>query len=273
MNSEATNADSLSGPHFLQVGDVRLELLVKGEGRPLLLLHGMDGIEAMAPLVDLLAATHKVYAPSHPGFGGSDLPRSFSTVDDIAYFYLDLLDQLDLRDVLVAGFSFGGWIAAEMLVKNSGRLALAVLGAPFGIETAHRKDRRVVDIFMCDGGTVERKSQVTPAQKLDLAALPEDVLERRVRNAEATMLYGWSPYMCNPKLRHRLHRVATPTLLLWGEDDAIAPLDYGRDYAALIPQAVFEAIPNCGHRIYVDSVEAAARSINTFAQRAVAAAA
>ncbi|WP_159107250.1 alpha/beta fold hydrolase [Azospirillum sp. B4] len=257
----------------MHVGDVRLELLIKGEGKPVLLLHGMDGVEALTPLIDLLAATHKIYAPSHPGFGGSDLPRSFSTVDDIAYFYLDLLDQLDLRDVLIAGFSFGGWVAAEMLVKNSGRLALAVLGAPFGIETAHRTDRRVLDIFMCDGGTVERKSQVTPVPSHDLATLPEEVLERKVRNAEATMLYGWSPYMCNPKLRHRLHRVTTPTLVLWGEEDAIAPLDFGRDYAALIPQAVFEAIPNCGHRIYVDSPEAAARSIDSFAQRAVAAAA
>lgn len=273
MNSEAANAGSPSSTQFLQVGDVRLEMLIKGEGKPLLLLHGMDGVEALAPLIDRLASTHKVYAPSHPGFGGSDLPRSFSTVDDLGYFYLDLLDQLDLREVLLAGFSFGGWVAAEMLVKNSARIALSVLGAPFGIETANRKDRRVVDIFMCDGGTLERKSQVTPAPRLDLAALPEETLERRVRNAEATMLYGWSPYMCNPKLRHRLHRITTPTLVLWGEDDAIASLDYGRDYASLIPQALFETIPECGHRIYVDRSDVAARSIDGFARRVVAVAA
>lgn len=273
MNSEAADALSPSGTRFLQVGDVRLEMLVKGEGRPLLLLHGMDGVEALAPLIDRLSATCKVYAPSHPGFGGSDLPRSFSTVDDLGYFYLDLLDQLDLRDVFLAGFSFGGWIAAEMLVKNSDRVALSVLGAPFGIETANRKTRRVVDIFVQDGGTVEHRSQVTPVAKLDAASLPEEVLERRVRNAEATMLFGWSPYMCNPKLRHRLHRITTPTLVLWGEDDAIASLDYGRDYAALIPGAAFETLSGCGHRIYVDRPDAAADSIHNFARRAVTAAA
>lgn len=273
MNSEAANAFSLSGTQFLQVGGVRLEMLVKGEGRPLLLLHGMDGVEALLPLIDRLSITHKVYAPSHPGFGGSDLPRAFSTVDDLGYFYLDLLEQLDLRDVLLAGFSFGGWVAAEMLVKNSERVALAVLGAPFGIETADRRTRRVVDIFMQDGAAVERQSQVTPVPKLELAALPDEVLERRVRNAEATMLFGWSPYMCNPKLRHRLHRVTAPTLVLWGADDAIASLDYGRDYAALIFGATFETIPDCGHRIYVDRPDAAAASIDGFAQRAVATAA
>lgn len=273
MNSEAADALSPSGTRFLQVGDVRLEMLVKGEGRPLLLLHGMDGIEAMAPLIDLLATSYRVYAPSHPGFGGSDLPRAFSTVDDLGYFYLDLLDQLDLRNVVLAGFSFGGWIAAEMLVKNNERIALSVLGAPFGIETANRKTRRVLDIFVQDGRSVEAKSQLTPVPKLDLAALPEEVLERRVRNAEATMLFGWSPYMCNPKLRHRLHRVATPTLVLWGQEDAIASLDYGRDYAALIPGAGFETIEGSGHRIYVDRPDAAASSIEAFVQRAVSVAA
>lgn len=273
MNSEAADALSPSGTRFLQVGDVRLEMLVKGEGRPLLLLHGMDGIEAMAPLIDLLSSSYRVYAPSHPGFGGSDLPRAFSTVDDLGYFYLDLLDQLDLRNVVLAGFSFGGWIAAEMLVKNNERIALSVLGAPFGIETANRKTRRVVDIFVQDGRSVDARSQLTPVPKLDLAALPEEVLERRVRNAEATMLFGWSPYMCNPKLRHRLHRITTPTLVLWGQEDAIASLDYGRDYAALIPGAGFETIPDCGHRIYVDRPDAAASSIEAFVQRAVSVAA
>ncbi|MFV3075335.1 alpha/beta fold hydrolase [Niveispirillum fermenti] len=255
------------------MGGVRLEMLVKGEGRPLLLLHGMDGVEALFPLIDLLSATHTVYAPSHPGFGGSDLPRSYSTVDDLGYFYLDLLDQLDLHDVVLAGFSFGGWIAAEMLVKNNGRVALSVLGAPFGIETADRTTRRVLDIFVQDGGTLERQSQLTPAPRLDLAAMPEEVLERRVRNAEATMLFGWSPYMCNPKLRHRLHRVTVPTLVLWGEDDAIASLDYGRDYAALIPGSTFETIPECGHRIYVDRPDMAARRIGDFARGGAAVAA
>lgn len=272
MNSEAADALSPSGTRFLQVGDVRLEMLVKGEGRPLLLLHGMDGVEALAPLIERLSATYRVFAPSHPGFGGSDLPRSFSTVDDLAYFYLDLLAQLDLRDVVLAGFSFGGWIAAEMLVKNNERIALSVLGAPFGIETADRKTRRVLDIFVQDARTVEARSQVTPVPKLDLSALPEEVLERRVRNAEATMLFGWSPYMCNPKLRHRLHRVTTPTLMLWGKEDAIASLEYGRDYAALIPGAGFETIEECGHRIYVDCPDVAASSIDNFVQRAIAAA-
>lgn len=273
MNSETADALSLYETQYLQVGGVRLEVLVKGEGRPLLLLHGMDGVEALLPLIDRLSAMYKVYAPSHPGFGGSDLPRAFSTVDDLAYFYLDLLEQLDLRDVVLAGFSFGGWIAAEILVKNSGRIALSVLGAPFGIETASRKTRRVADIFMQDGAAVEQRSQVTAVPAPDLASLPEVVLERRVRNAEATMLYGWSPYMCNPKLRHRLHRVLVPTLFLWGEQDAIASLEYGRDYAALIFGSTFETVPDCGHRIYIDRPDLAAQRIDNFARSAVTAAA
>ena len=224
----------------------------------------MDGVEGSAALIDLLAQKFTVYAPSHPGFGASDLPRHFSTVDDLSYFYLDFMEAFGLTDVTLVGFSFGGWVAAEMLVKDASRISRAVLGAPLGLPTADRREQIVTDIFMLDRSEAEAHLQFTPAPLKDASALSEQELGRRARNAEAVTLYGWSPYLYNPKLKQRLHRIKLPTLVLWGEEDRLAPTAYGDGFVTNIANATFETIPSCGHRIYTDTPEAAAERIVNF---------
>jgi pimeloyl-ACP methyl ester carboxylesterase len=271
MSAQALPADFLSEATQVDIRGLQLELIVKGKGAPLLFLHGMEGVENCARMIDLLARDFTVYAPSHPGFGASELPRAFSTIDDLAYFYLDLLEHFDLRDVTVAGFSFGGWLAAEILVKNSSRVAKLVLGAPLGLRTAERRTHHVTDLFMLDPKQVDATLQVSEPAKVNLAELPEPRLERIARNAEAVSLFGWSPYLYNPKLHLRLHRVDVSTLVLWGEKDRFAPLDYAKSFVAKLPNGRLETLADCGHRIYVDRPDAAAAAIVKFAsQRAQA---
>lgn len=272
MNAEAPlPADLLSEARLVAIQGLKLELVVKGTGAPLLFLHGMDGVEGCAGLIDLLARDFTVHAPSHPGFGASELPRAFSTVDDLAYFYLDLLDHFDLRNVTVVGLSLGGWIAAEMLVKDTSRVARLVLGAPLGLRTADRRAMHVTDLFMLDPKQVDATMQVRAAGgSPNPATLPEPQLERIARNAEAVCLFGWSPYLYDPKLHLRLHRIRVPTLVLWGEEDRLAPLDYGKRFAAHLVQAQWQTLPACGHRIHVDCPDAAAAAIVNFAPAAAA---
>ena len=85
------------------IAGVRIELIKRGTGRPLLLLHPAIGVKSADRAIEELARSFTVIAPSHPGFGRSELPRAMTTVDDLAYFYLDVMDALDLRDVVLAG--------------------------------------------------------------------------------------------------------------------------------------------------------------------------
>ena len=268
MSAQAISADFLSAAKLTDIRGLQLELIVKGKGAPLLFLHGMDGVESCAKIIDLLARDFTVYAPSHPGFGASELPRGFSTVDDLAYFYLDLLEHFDLRDVTVVGFSLGGWLAAEILVKNSSRVAKLVLGAPLGLRTAERRNNMVTDLFMLDPKQVDATLQASAPANVNLAELSEPALERIARNAEAVSLFGWSPYLYNPKLQQRLHRIDVPTLVLWGEQDRFAPLDYAKTFAAQLQNGRLETLADCGHRIYVDRPDAAASAIVKFAASA-----
>ena len=120
------------------INGVTLEATERGQGRPILFLHPGIGIDANAPVLDALAKGGHVIAPTHPGFGKSELPKGMSTVDDLSYFYLDLIEQRGLRDVLVVGVGMGGWIAAEMAVKSTERLSALVLGNPVGIKEIGR---------------------------------------------------------------------------------------------------------------------------------------
>src|SRR5262247_3636772 len=115
------------------VDGVRLPMVERGQGRPLLWLHGEEGLDPQAAFLEGLAAHGRVLAPSHPGFGHSPDVETIDTVDDLAYLYLDLLAEQDLRGVTLIGFSLGGWVAAEMTVKSTERLAGLILVAPLGI--------------------------------------------------------------------------------------------------------------------------------------------
>ena len=116
-----------------------------GKGPPLLYLHGANGASAWLPFMEQLAQRFDVIVPEHPGFGGSDMPDWLDNVGDLAYFYLDMIDELGLDDVHLVGSSLGGWIAAELAVRSSARLKTLVLSAPAGI---HVKGVSKGDIFL-----------------------------------------------------------------------------------------------------------------------------
>src|SRR6195256_5869012 len=115
-------------PSTITVDGIRVDMIERGSGRPLLFLHPGIGIDASAPVLDRLAAGGRLLAPSHPGFGASEAPKHITTVDDLSYFYLHLMDQLDLRDATVVGVSFGAWVAAAIAAKVPPRGARPALG-------------------------------------------------------------------------------------------------------------------------------------------------
>ena len=205
-------------------------------------------------------------APSHPGFGGTDLPANFSTIDDLAYFYLDLLDELDLTDVVLCGASFGGWLAMEMAIKSTARLSRLVLADAVGVKFGSRDTRDIADLFALTPAEIPPLLFHDVARfAVDYTKVPEPQLARIARNREAFTLFSWSPTLYDPKLRQRLHRVDLPTLVLWGANDRVVNLDYGRALAGTLPSASLEVIPSCGHLPHVEQVATFADHVVRFA--------
>jgi pimeloyl-ACP methyl ester carboxylesterase len=249
----------------ISVNGIRIELIERGAGRPLLFLHPGIGIEPDAPVLEHLATRVRVIAPTHPGFGGSEAPRSFDTVDDLAYFYLDFMQALDLRNVALVGVSFGGWIAAEIAIKSTAQISHLVLANPVGIKVGSREHRDIADIFAMNEDDFIAIAYHDPAAgKRDYKAMPDAQVRNAARNREATARYAWSPFMHDPKLMGRLPRIRIPTLFLWGTRDRVLCEDYGRAYCAAIPGARFERIERAGHFAHIEQPGEFAEKIFAF---------
>lgn len=253
---------------MIDVRGTQIELFRAGSGAPLLFLHGLDGLEGAAAILAELARSFTVYAPSHPGFGGSAQRDGLTRVDDLGYFYLDMMDQLGLDQSIIVGTSFGGWLAAEILTKEPRRASSLILVSPFGIRTAERRDHHVADIFILSRQELGARMQVgEPGPLQNMMKLPEAPLRRALRNDEAASLYGWTPYMCNPQLADRLHRISCPTLVVWGAEDAIMSQTYRDNYTEALPQAQIESLAAAGHRVHGDQPQQLAARIIDFAGR------
>jgi pimeloyl-ACP methyl ester carboxylesterase len=257
--------DSPESPVTEKIAGANIEILRRGKGRPVLFLHPHIGMHGSGPFIEHLARHAQVVAPSHPGYGHSELPKGMSTVDDMSYFYLDLIEELDLRELVIVGASFGGWIAAEIATKTTERLSRLVLIGAVGAKFGERDKSDILDIFSTPRSRWEELSFRDPAVWLrDYESLPEDELTAMARNREATALFAWNPYMYNPKLRSRLHRIRIPTLVLWGAQDGFAPPAYGRTFCAAIPGAKFEEVAEAGHFPHMEQPEAAAKRVIEF---------
>ena len=225
----------------------------RGSGRPILVLHGGGGPQSVSSFAEALSARAYVLTPIHPGFAGEPRPQWFNSIDDLALTYLELLERLDLCDVMVVGFSIGGWIASELAVRDTTRLSSIVLVDAVGIEV---EGHAIADVFPLTPDELSALSYHNPAAfRIDPATLSPDQVAARAANFQALGVYGQEPGMHDPKLRRRLGRVRIPALVVWGESDGVVDADYGRAYAQSLPNARFKLIPEAGHVPQIEQPE------------------
>jgi pimeloyl-ACP methyl ester carboxylesterase len=175
------------------------------------------------------------------------------------------MDRLGLAQADIVGCSIGGWIAAELATKSPERVRRLVLVCPEGVKVGPADRLDIPDIYAMPDEELERISYHDAAQmRLDTSRLSDDELAIRVRNRETTALLVWEPYMHNPKLRHRLHRVTAPTLFVRGESDGLVSADYVAAYARLLPNARVETIGEAGHSPHLEQPDAFARAVLQF---------
>jgi pimeloyl-ACP methyl ester carboxylesterase len=251
----------------IEINGISVETVIAGTGPPLLFLHGGDYVAQNRALLDRLAQRFRVVAPRHPGFGTTPRPAWCRTIHDIAYLYLDLLDRLDLREATLVGSSFGGWVALEMAVRSTARLGHLVLIDSLGLKFGGREERDIADVYALPADEVLRRTFTDPGRFVpDYAALDDAELQAIAHDREATALYGWKPYMHDPALLHWLHRIALPSLVLWGEADGIVAPAYGEKLAAALPNASFARIAKAAHYPQIEQPEAVADQIARFAK-------
>jgi pimeloyl-ACP methyl ester carboxylesterase len=250
---------------MLTVDGCQIRLRRGGEGPPLLYLHGANGVPRVQPFMELLAGKYDVLVPEHPGFGMSDEPDWLDNVQDLAYFYLDVLDQLKLPRVAVMGASIGGWLAMEMAIREPARFQAMVLIGPAGIRIPEAQPG---DIFLWTAETAAKNTFVDPKFVEFALANPPDI-DTGLKNKHTVAKLAWEPRLHNPMLAKWLHRLKMPVQLAWGEQDRIMPVAYAHAFKKLLPQAQLQLFSNCGHLPQTEQPEKFAKSALEFLQGAV----
>jgi len=261
--TDTTTAPPDGASERLELDGGSIHLLRAGVGPPLLFLHAGGGAGVWHPFHGLLARSFDVIAPDHPGFGSSDDMPQVEAIDDLVYHYLEVLDRLGLERVNVVGGSLGGWIAAELAVHSPERIErLALLGAA-GLRVPGHMATDLV--LMTPDQVVAALFKHPEAAAGMFPAEPDvDFILAAYRDQAALARYGWAPYLNNPKLERRLHRITAPTLVLWAGEDGVIPIEHGRRYAERIPDATLQIVEDCGHAMYFERTEAFADAVTEF---------
>jgi pimeloyl-ACP methyl ester carboxylesterase len=246
-----------------QVRDIAVPMLREGRGEPLLFLHGAGGLPPWNAFFDKLAARYDVLVPEHPGFSTPDNATAIRGVADLAMYYLDFLDGLDTGPVHLMGQSLGGWVAAELAVRNCSRVKSLSLLAPAGLRV---KGILSGDIFIWSPEETARNlfhDQSFAERRLAQPVSEEDA-DRALTGRFMVARLTWEPRLFSLALERWLHRVNVPTFVLWGENDKVLPAAYAARWRELVPHARVEVIGECGHLPHVEKAEVAAEKVLGF---------
>ena len=243
-------------------GDFQVGVLEGGSGDPLLFLHGVAGLQ-WTPFLDQLANGHTVIAPHTPGFGATTGTESLLDLQDLIYFYLDLLDDLGLDNMPVVGHSLGGMFAAELAAIQPARFSHVALVAPFGLWD---DSDQIPDLFsiplpeLAAGMYANVESEpavaVATAPSARMTEVDPDTAEgqatisylvERSKSMSTAAKYLWP--IPNRGLSKRLHRVTQPALIIWGDKDGVVPPGYADRFAAKMPNAAVHVVPDAAHMV------------------------
>lgn len=249
----------------VEIGDVRITLLEAGEGRPLLVLHEELGPPQWQQWHEEIAKTRRLVMPVAPGFRGERV-KWMANVTDLSRFYGRLLRTEKIAPIDVVGFSFGGWVAAEMAVNDPAQFRRMMLVAPFGIKPS---EGYIADMYIVTTAEYLKSSVADPEKTEEFGPLfntatPETIESWEDARIETAQL-AWQPYMHTPSLPEHLKGIGRlPSLIVWGDRDAILPRSAVEAYSKAIPDARLEILPGCGHRPEIEKREDFLRMLRRF---------
>jgi pimeloyl-ACP methyl ester carboxylesterase len=249
-------------------GQVRTQVLVGGDGPPLLYLHAVLGL-SWDPFLDSLAEHHTVYAPYLPGTapGDPDSHKAIEDLGDLTLVYDEICDALGIASTAVVGHSFGGMVATELAATFPSRVSKLVTFCPIGLWTEGRAwtNPYLLELSELAAAAFADPSGPVAAAALTLPTDPEAAGEAIIAMNWAMGVAGkyWWP-IPDRGLAKRIHRVTAPTLVIWGEQDGLIDPAYAQDFGRLISTCTVEVLPNAAHIPQLERLDVVAPMVAQF---------
>ena len=262
-----TTATQTWTEQMIEAAGANIQVVNGGSGDPLLILHDEMGHPGWMSFHESLSETFELTIPSHPGFGESQFLDWIMNMRDLAGWYLAALDDMGIGRVNLMGFSFGGWLAAEMATMHPDRFTKLVLVNPMGIKPPTGE---IFDMFLVVAKEFLTESFLDPETTPEFQKIcpeeptPEQIEYWEVAREQACRL-TWRPYMHYRGLPHLLVRLKSlPTQIIWGRQNPIVPLSAAHVYHESIPGSDLAVIDNCGHRPEIERPDEFVRLVRGF---------
>ena len=247
-------------------GAVTFQVAIAGDGAPLVYFHSIHDRGGRSGFVDRLARRFRVHAPLHPGVQGSTGVETLDDLLDLTLAYDELLDALGLERAHLVGHFFGAMIAAEVAALAPRRVSRLVLISPLGL---WRDDAPSADVLILPAEDLQAVLWRDPGSEAARrwAALPEHDAENvaaqleSIQRRAAMGKFVWP--IPDKGITRRLHRIAAPTLVLWGDADRANPVVYAEEWQRRIKGAALQVVPG-GHMLHHESPDACAAAVERF---------
>ena len=162
----------------------------------------------------------------------------------MAHFYLGFMLNQRLEKVALLGFSMGGWIAAEIAAMSPTMLRGLVLVDAVGIKP---EVGEIAEILMVSPESTQQLAYYDVSKAPAQPELSPEQQETLWKNREMASRLCWKPYMHNPSLAEYLKLIRIPSLIVWGREDGIVPLNCGEIYHRALQGSTLHVIDQCGH--------------------------
>nr|WP_271214323.1 alpha/beta fold hydrolase [Rhodococcus wratislaviensis]GLK41896.1 alpha/beta hydrolase [Rhodococcus wratislaviensis] len=259
-----------------------------GDGPPLLLLHGsgpgVTGWRNFRGNLGVFAEHFRTFVLEFPGFGVSDDfgGHPMLTAGDAV---LRFLDGLGLDGVAMLGNSMGGIVATQFAIAHPDRVGKLITIGGIGRNLFSPGPGEGINLLMefTDDPTRERLIAWLHSMVFDPAMVTEELIEERWTQAtdpetlaSARKMYSKAAFEAGAKAAlesdatpywAQLHKVKAPTLLTWGRDDRVSPLDMAIIPMRSIPRAELHVFPNCGHWAMIEQKTAFESAVLAFLLR------
>lgn len=258
-------AQPIGAGRLIDVDGIDTFVIEAGSGHPLVLIHGAGpgatGLSNWSRNIAHFAQDFHVITVDLPGFGRS---RKMPVPADFFAFYGEhlgkLLDAMGIEKAHLVGNSLGGGASMMLALRHPekvGKMVLMGSGGGFPVASVMPTTglKMLVSFYEAPGPSRERLAAFVSEMVYDKALITDELLEERLSAAMAPDVVACPPFAFrdgrppapDDVWRERLDLLPHETLLVWGREDRVMPLDNGFILMKQIPHARMHILPHCGH--------------------------
>ena len=252
-------------PQTVQIKEYTILYIVKGEGKPLILIHGYGaGMWVWEKQIDFLSQFYRVYALDLIGHGFSDRPKIDYTPEAYIHFLKDFMDGVGIEKAILIGNSMGGgiaWAVAALFPERVERLILINCVPPDVLDQVRNDSFRTLvaikDIPLLPYLVIASRNKKSIKWILqecvsDIKLITPEIVNRqyqlsKIRGTTWVLYSTFKNAEKASRLKDNLSRIDQPTFLIWGERDLIFPPTVGETLHQAIRGSKFQMIEKSGH--------------------------